>query len=90
MSRIVRFHVRRKTRLYGCHLDFINILISHSYFQLNALKPGIYRCSGFTSLLALSVFMCNPKRAYGGHLDFYQCFNKSFLLAVECLEIWHI
>ena len=30
--------------------------------------PGLYRFSG--SLLALSVFMCDPIRGYSGHLDF--------------------
>ena len=42
---------------YGGHLDFIN-LINRYYFQLNALKPGIFfRCTRSTSLLALSFFM---------------------------------
>ena len=39
-------------------------------------------------LLALSIFMCNRKQGYGGHLDFIN-FNKSFLFSVECLETWH-
>ena len=35
------------------------ILMNPSYFQLNALKPGIYRFSGSANLLALSVFLCD-------------------------------
>ena len=30
----------------------ISLLINLPYFQLNALKPGIYRFSGFVSLCA--------------------------------------
>ena len=47
---------------------FFLILINPSHFQLNALTPGIYRFSGVTSLLALSVFMCDTNRGYSGHL----------------------
>ena len=47
----------------------LSILINNSYFQLNALKPGIYRFSGSASLLALSLFMCDRKRSCGGHVQ---------------------
>ena len=40
------------------------------FFFIIPLKPSIYRFSGSASLLALSVFACNRKRGYGGHLDF--------------------
>ena len=33
----------------------LSILIKHSYFQLNALKHGLYRFSGSASPLVLSV-----------------------------------
>ena len=47
-------------------------LINRCYFQLNALKPGIYilRFSGSVSLFALSVSMCDPRREYSSQLDF--------------------
>ena len=48
----------------------LSILINRSYFQLNALKPGINKFSGSASLLALSVLMCDLNRRYIGHLDF--------------------
>ena len=55
---IVRFHVRPKNE--AVTTIFIRaILINNSYFQLDALKPGIGRFSGFASLLALSFFMCD-------------------------------
>ena len=41
-----------------------------SNFQLNALKPGIYWFSWSAKLLALSVYICDPKRDYSSHLDF--------------------
>ena len=42
--------------------------ITWFYFRI-FLKPGIYRFSGSASLLALSVFVCDRKRGYGGHFD---------------------
>ena len=48
-------------------LYFINF--NNWSFLLNALKPSIiYGFSGSASLLALSVFMCDPNRGYSGHL----------------------
>ena len=53
---------------YGGHLDFVDF-INISYFQLNALKTGIYRYSWSASQLVLSVFMCDRKRSCGGHVQ---------------------
>ena len=41
------------------------------------------------TLLALSVFVCDRKRGYGGHFGFIN-FNKLFLFSGECLETWRI
>ena len=53
------------------------------------LKPGrptcIYTFSGSASLLALSVFMCDRKQSYGGHLGFIK-FNKSFFFQRNALK----
>ena len=54
----------------------LSILINRSYFQLYALKPGIYIC----------VFSrCDRKRGYGDHLDFFN-FNKSSLFSKNRLK----
>ena len=41
----------------------LSILINRYYFQLNTLKTGIlvYSFLGSARLLAVSVFMCDPK-----------------------------
>ena len=56
----------------------LSILINRSYFQWNALNPGIYSFSGSSSLLALSVFMCDPNRGYNSHLDFILIIGITF------------
>ena len=48
--------------IFFCQTQFFNLIIP--------LKPVTYRFSGSGSLLALSVFMCDRKWGYGGHLDF--------------------
>ena len=55
---IVRFHVRLKTRLRRPFL-VLSILINCSYFQLIALKPGIYRVTASAEgyLSACTVFL---------------------------------
>ena len=58
------------------------------FFRIS-LKPGIYKFSGFASILALTVFVGDRKRGYGGHFGFTN-FNKPFLFSVKCLETWHI
>ena len=58
----------------------LSILLYHSYFQLNALKPGIYRFSQPASLLALSVFLFEQKQGCGDHLDFINFNQCNFLL----------
>ena len=79
---IVRFHVRPKTRLRW-PFRFINFNKSF-LFSVNALKPGIYMYmfSGSSSLLALSVFMCDPNRSYSGHFDFI------IVLRLFCITYW--
>ena len=66
----------------------LSVLLSRSYFQLNVLKPCIYRFSGSASLLALSIFMSDRKRGYGGHLDFITF--KIFLFSAKCISTWYI
>ena len=55
---------------------------SDSNFFRISLKPGIYRFSGSASLLALSVFICDPNRGYSGHFDFI------IDLLLSC-DYWH-
>ena len=47
--------------------DLISLI---SFLFRIPLAFSIYRFFGSASLLALSVFMCNPNRGYGGHRDF--------------------
>ena len=54
----------------GRHLAIIFFFYDLIFFFIIPLKPGICRFSGSASLLALSVFACNRKRGYGGHLYF--------------------
>ena len=69
---IFNFHVRLKTKLSG--ILILLIIINPSYFQLNALKPGVYGFLWSASISALFVFMCNRKRGY------FIIFNKSFFM----------
>ena len=54
----------------GRHLVTTFSFLDLIFFFIIPLKPGIYRLSGSASLLALSVFACNRKRGFGGHLYF--------------------
>ena len=67
----------------------LSILINHSDFLLNVLKPGIYILSGSASQSTLSVFMCDRRMGHGGHFYFIN-FNQSFLFSVKCFETWYI
>ena len=49
---------------------FFNLNIIFFTIHSSALKLGIYRSSVSASLLVLSVFMCDQKRGFGGHIDF--------------------
>ena len=69
----------------GRHL--VRIFFTLNFFRI-PLKPDIFRFSGSATLLALSIFMRDRKRGYGGHFGFIN-FNKFFLFSVKCLETWH-
>ena len=76
-----------RKRGYGGHLDFINF--NRSYFQLNALKPGIYRFSGCASLLAFLFVIQNEAMAAIFILSLVFCFWHTVLAAVvsDCVLV---